>query len=582
MLRSFKTTASVTLLLTLTACGSLQTKENSTPRDVQSLLTPSSPNDPLNVRAQADYQFILGDVLSREGKSKKAIEHFEKVATLDPASAAVYLRLSNEYQKLDKTSEAIANAEKAAAKDPKNLEAHLALGRLYSKDGSFDQAIAQYNIVSSLQPKNSEAPIYIGSLYAAKRDFKKAEQHFNALLKNPNFDSPHTVHYYLGVMRLDQKAPKYELAAEKEFKKSLQVRPDFEDAAVALMNLYLDQRNSAKALALGLDFQKHDAFSPKVSDAIVQIYIDNGDLEKAYTQLEYIANLSSPTVEGEMKMSLILIKLKKFDQATSKLNDLLARVPTADTARYYLAAIHEESGNADKAIQAYMQIPSSSEHFAEATAHAAYLLKSQGKINQALAVTAKGMKAKADPQLYIMQASLLDSKSDFAGAARILETGLTKYSKNTELRFQHAIMLDRLGKKDAMLAQMRKVLEINPDHVQSLSYLAFSLAERNQQLPEAESLARHASELAPQDGYVLDTFGWVLFKQKKYSESIKVLEKAHEYQPTASIIAEHLADAYSMQSQTEKAKDLYKKAASLTTDETQASKIRSKLQGLRS
>ncbi|UYL09331.1 tetratricopeptide repeat protein [Bdellovibrio sp. SKB1291214] len=582
MLRSFKTTASVTLLLSLAACGSIQTKENTTPREIQSLLIPSSPHDPANVRAQADYQFIVGDVLSREGKSNKAIEHFKKVAALDPASAAVDLRLSNEYQKLGKTKEAILSAENAVAKESKNLEAHSALGRLYSKDGAYDQAIAQYNVILGLQPDNSEAPIYIGSLYAAKRDFKKAEQQFNSLLKNPKFASPHTVYYYLGVMRLDQKASQYEIAAEKEFKKSLQAKPDFEDAAVALMNLYSEQRNSSKALALGLEYQKHDAFSAKISDAIVQIYIDNGDLEKAYTQLEFTANSSAPTVEGEIKMSLILIKLKKFDQATAKLNDILARAPTADTARYYLAAIHEESGNTEKAIQAYLQIPSSSEHFTESMAHAAYLLKSQGKINKALAITSKGMKVKADPQLFIMHASLLDSKSDIAGAARVLETGLTKYSQNTELRFQHAIMLDRLGKKDDMLTQMRKVLEINPDHVQSLSYLAFSLAERNQQLPEAESLARHASQLAPEDGYVLDTFGWVLFKQKKYSESIKVLEKAHQYQPTASIIAEHLADAYSMQSQTEKAKDLYKKAAALTTDETQASKIRSKLQGLRS
>jgi tetratricopeptide (TPR) repeat protein len=582
MLPSFKTTASVGLLLTLSACGSLPTKDKTSASDIQSLVIPSSPTDPVNLRAQADYQFIVGDVLSREGKSKKAIEHFEKVAALDPSSAAVYLRLSNEYQKMDKIKEAILNAEKAIAKDPKNLEAHLVLGRLYSKDGSYDQAIAQYNIVLTLQPKNSDAPIYIGSLYAAKKDFKKAEQQFASLLKSPGFEFPHTVHYYLGIMRLDQKAAQYEAAAEAEFKKSLKSKPDFEDAAIALMNLYLDQRNSGKALALGLDFQKHESFSPKVAEMIVQLHIDNGDLEKAYSQLEYIASNASPSVEGEMKMSLILIKLKKFDQATAKLNEILAKTPSADTARYYLAAVHEESGNSENAIRDYLQIPASSEHFGEAMAHAAFLLKGQGKINQALAITAKGMKAKADPQLFMMQASLLDAKSDYLGAARVLETGLTKYSQNTELRFQHAIMLDRLGKKDAMITQMKKVLEINPDHVQSLSYLAFSLAERSQELTQAESLARHASELAPQDGYVLDTFGWVLFKQKKYSESIQVLEKAHAAQPTASIIAEHLADAYSMHSQTQKAKDLYKKAAGLTTDEGHANKIRSKLQKLRS
>jgi uncharacterized protein HemY len=80
----------------------------------------------------------------------------------------------------------------------------------------------------------------------------------------------------------------------------------------------------------------------------------------------------------------------------------------------------------------------------------------------------------------------------------------------------------------------------------------------------------------------MDTLGWVPFKQKRFSESIVVLEKALATQSSASIIAEHLADAYLMQSQTEKAKEMYKKAVSLTTDEVRASKIRGKLQKLRS
>nr|BFD66540.1 hypothetical protein HAGR004_15620 [Bdellovibrio sp. HAGR004] len=194
-----------------------------------------------------------------------------------------------------------------------------------------------------------------------------------------------------------------------------------------------------------------------------------------------------------------------------------------------------------------------------------------------------GLKKKAyQPQVYTMYASLLDAKSDYLGAARVLEEGLAKFSKNATLLFQHALMLDRLGKKDVMIAQMKALLTLEPNHVQSLSYLAFTLAELNQNLPEAEKLARRALELEPADGYVLDTLGWVLFKQKKFAESIKVLEKAHEYQSSASIIAEHLADAYSMQSMKEEAKAMYLKAATLAGDVSKANVIHDKLQRLAS
>ncbi len=572
----FKTTASMTLLLTLTACQSLPTKEKSSPQ-VQSIFAPSSASDPLNVRAEADYHFIQGDVLSREGKPARAIEHFEKVAKLDPQSAAVFLRLSSEYQKVHKIDQALLSAEKAVEKDPKNVEAHFTLGGLYSTEKAYDKAIAQYNIVLRLQPKNSDAALNVGSLYAIQKDYKKAEQTFNSLLKDPSFELPHLAHYYTALMRLEQKAPRYEMIAENDFKKSLKAKPDFDDALLSLADLYMHQKNPAKAMALCLEFQKKEKFNAKVSDFIAQTYIENNDMEKAYEQLDYIASHSESGQDAEMKMALILIKSKRYTQATEKLNDILAKSPSSDSARYYLAAVQEESGDAASAIREYTQIPSSSEHYPEAMEHAAFLLKKQGKINQALALTAKALKTNADAQTYIIHASLLEGKADHVGAAKTLEEGLSKFSKNAELRFQHAITLDRLGKKDAMIAQMKKVLEIAPDHVQSLSYLAFTLAERNQDLTTAEKLARQASALAPQDGYVLDTLGWVLYKQKNYSESVEVLEKAHQYQPLASIIAEHLADAYLMHSQTDKAKAMYNKAAGLTTDVTRANKIRSKL-----
>lgn len=573
----FKTTASITLLLTLTACGSLPAKKTAAAQ-VQNLLTPASASDPLNMRTEADYNFILGDVYSREGNSAQAIEAFKKALAMDQMSPAVHMRLSAEYLKADKMPEAISHAQKAVQQDPKNIDAHLFLGGLYSAEKLYDKAIAQYNIVLRLQPENVEAPVYIGSLYSDMKDYKKAEQYFKSLLKNPLYETPHVAHYYLGLIKQDQEGAKQQLAAERSFKKSLELKPDFEDAVVSLANFYLKQSDRNKALSLCLEFQKQSHFNRSVADIIAQIYIESGESDKAFEQLEVISGNSENSLEIQMKMALLLIEQKRFHLAASKLKDIVTKSPTSDTARYYLAAVYEETGAADNAIREYMLVPPSSPHFSEAIVHAAHLLKGLGKLNQALDVTAKGLKTKADqPQVYTMYASLLDAKSDYLGAARVLEEGLSKFSKNVSLLFQHALILDRLGKKEGMIAQMKKVLEIEPNHVQSMSYLAFTLAELNQHLPEAERLARRALELEPTDGYVLDTLGWVLFKQKKFSESIKVLEKAYGYQSSASIIAEHLADAYSMQSMPEEAKAMYNKAVGLTTDEARARQIRSKL-----
>lgn len=571
MLPSFKTPASIALLLTLTACSSLPKKESSIPDS-------RAENSTINTRSQADYNFILAEVSSHEGKPERSIELFEKVLAMDPVSPTVHMRLSAEYLKADKMDKAIFHAQQAVQQDPKNIEAHLFLGGLYSAEKLYDKAISQYTLVLRLQPENEEAPVYIGSLYADKKDYKKAEQFFNSLLNNPNYETPHVAYYYLGLIRQDQDGVKHQVAAEKAFKKSLDLKPDYEDAVVSLANFYLKNNDRTKALDLCLEFQKQNRFNRSVADIIAQIHIESGEADKAYEQLEVIAGNSEDSLENQMKMALLLIEQKRFHLAAAKLKDIVTKSPSADSARFYLAAVYEETGAVDSAIHEYMLVPPSSAHFSEAVVHAAHLLKGLGKINQALDVTEKGLKTKADqPQVYTMYASLLDAKSDYLGAARILEEGLNKFSKNVALLFQHALMLDRLGQKDSMIAQMKKVLELEPNHVQSMSYLAFTLAEMNLHLPEAEKLARRALELEPTDGYVLDTLGWVLFKQKRFAESIQVLKKAYGYQSSASIIAEHLADAYVMESMTEEAKAMYNKAAGLTTDEARTRQIRNKL-----
>lgn len=581
MTPSFKIIVSIASLLALSACSTLSVKEKTAPSQSRTLTIPTSSSDPLNIRIEADYNYILAALYSHAGQSNLSIEHFKNVLTMNETSAEVHMNLSAEYLKIGQTDKAISHVEQTLAKDPQNFEAHLVLGSLYAQEKEYDKALRQYYQVLKLQPTHTEVPIYIASIYAEKKDYKKAEESFKSLLNNPAYKDPHMVYYYLGLLYMEQETKKNQTAAESAFITSLKLKPDYEEALISLTNLYLLSKKSQKALALCLEFQKQNSFRPKIADLIVQIYIEQGELGKAYKHLELIASHQKNTLDVEMKMALLLIEQKQMPLAAAKLQELVTKYPTLDSARYYLAAVFEEIGSTDNAVIEYMQVPPSSPHFSEAVVHAAHILKSLGKLNQALDVTEKGLKSNTQmPQMYTMYASLLDAKSDYLGALRILEKGLSKFAQNAGLLFQYAVTLDRLGKKEGMIAQLQKVLELDPAHVDSMSYLAFSFAELNEHLNEAETLARRAFALQPTNGYVADTLGWVLFKQQKFSESIKVLEKAYGYQSSAGIIAEHLADAYAMNSMYKNAQNMYQKAISLSADPAKIEQIRSKMRKL--
>ncbi|UXR65544.1 tetratricopeptide repeat protein [Bdellovibrio bacteriovorus] len=534
--------------------------------------------DPLYMRTQADYYFAMGEAYALEGNSQKAIESFKMVLIYDTNSPAVNMRLAAEYLKQGMITESLAQSEEAVKKDPKNVDAHLLLGGLYSSLKVYPKAMEQYHTVMKLQPENTEAPLYIGALYSEQKQSDKAVKYFETLLKNPEYTTPYLAHYYIGRVRMEQSETKFAKVAETSFKKALELKPDFADAVLSLGVLYSKQKNEDKAISLYRNFQKENTPSPRVAEVLAQIYIERGDYENAYAQLEVMESDSDEPLNVRMKMALILIEQKRYDTAVQKLEEILKDAPESDKVRFYLAAVYEEARQHEKAVKEYRKIPASSTYYGESVVHAAYLLKGLGRLDEGIEVAAVGLKSRQDqPQVFAMYASLLDEKGDYKNASKTLEQGLQKFPENAQLRFYYGTINDRMGNKDVVVTEMQKVLELDPNHVQGMNYLAFTWAEMGVKLPEAEQLARRALELEPTDGYILDTLGWILYKQSKYSESVKFLEAAHKHQSTVSIIAEHLGDAYYKQSMVDKAKKMYRKAADLETDTKKVQEIRSKI-----
>ncbi|MGZ3774454.1 MAG: tetratricopeptide repeat protein [Pseudobdellovibrionaceae bacterium] len=582
------------LLMTLTACATFTAGEsekapyyeasfddrNRAPASFAPAVVSSKDGtlDPVYMRTQADYYFAMGEAYSLDGNSQKAIESFKMTLVYDQNSPTVNMRLATEYLKLGMISESLAQAEEAVNKNPKSVEAHLLLGGLYSSNKAYPKAMQQYETVLKLQPTNTEAPLYIGALYSEQKQSEKAIKYFESLLKNADYNAPHMAHYYIGRVRMEQSEAKYLKMAEDSFKKALSLKPDFADAVLSLGVLYNKQKKDDKAIVAYREFQKQNAPSSRVAEVLAQLYIDRNEFDKAYEQLEIVENESSEPLNARMKMALILIEQKRYDTAAQKLEAVLKEAPDSDKVRFYLAAVYEEMQKNEKAMNEYRKIPVSSTYYGESVVHAAYLLKNLGKLDEALEVASQGIKARNDqPQIYAIYASLLDEKNDFKGAAKILEDGLKKFPENAQLRFYYGTINDRLGHKDVVVSEMQKVLELDPNHVQSMNYLAFTWAEMGARLNDAEKLARRALELEPKDGYVMDTLGWILYKEAKFSESIKFLEAAFANQSKVSIIAEHLGDAYYKQSMVEKAKTMYQKAADLESDKKKVEEIRSKI-----
>jgi tetratricopeptide (TPR) repeat protein len=110
---------------------------------------------------------------------------------------------------------------------------------------------------------------------------------------------------------------------------------------------------------------------------------------------------------------------------------------------------------------------------------------------------------------------------------------------------------------------MKVILEINPDHADSLNYIGYTYAEQGIKLDEAMNLIQRALELKPNSGYIIDSLGWVYFQKGLYDEAANHLEKAAKLTPNDPTINEHLGDAYFRKKKYTNALEHYKRALSL-------------------
>lgn len=534
--------------------------------------------DPLQMRVQADYHFALGESYSLEGNSARAIEEYKLTLIYDAQSPVVRFRLAQEFVKQGLVSEAMEQAKLALEHDPRMVEAHMLLGGLHSALRMYNEALATYRKVLEIDPEHGDAPMFIGALYAEQKRYPEAVAQFEALAKNKANRSPHVAWYYAGRIHLEEGRPGAEARAEKAFLQALEAKPEFVDATLALGQIYEARHRREDAKRLYRAYQEKSGPDSGVADALGRLHMEDEEFDKAFEQYEVIEARDEENLNVKVKMAFILIEKKQYSAAIVKLEEILARAPYSDKIRFYLGAVYEEIKDYKAAIGQFSKIPATSSYYAEGVVHMAYLHKLNGDYELAVKAIEDGIRQQPDhPQFYALYASFLDDMREYDRGVAMLEGAVLKFPEHAQLHFFLGSMHDRLGRADKTESAMTKVLEIDGNHVQALNFLAYTYAEQNKNLDAAERMVRRALELQPNDGYILDTLGWVLFKKGDTVEAVRVLEAAYKAQPTESVIAEHLGDAYYKLQLPEKAKRMYQRAFETETNDTNQRKIRNKI-----
>ncbi|WP_114636276.1 lipoprotein insertase outer membrane protein LolB [Polynucleobacter necessarius] len=147
--------------------------------------------------------------------------------------------------------------------------------------------------------------------------------------------------------------------------------------------------------------------------------------------------------------------------------------------------------------------------------------------------------AQQENTLLQLQALLAKAKNESDALRAFYEIASTVKTslQNPSLLYTYAMSAEKMGNINVMEKTLRDILRKNPNDVNSLNALGYSLADRNVKLPEAYALITKAHQLSPKDAFILDSLGWVNFRLSKNSLALEQLQQAFAMKPEADIAA---------------------------------------------
>ena len=336
-------------------------------------------------------------------------------------------------------------------------------------------------------------------------------------------------------------------------------RADTDSESAVLLEAQILSRQSPEAvLAILAEFLASHPNAATIRALYAQQLLSMGRLPEARAQVVQLLAMGTVAPEPLFAAAAVAVQAQAPDLAIQALNRLLT-VETIDTAliQYNLGLAYEAQADLDRArsgegavasmaeaeaIMHYQQV-GRGDYFVPSRLRAASLMARRGNLDGArtLLQGTSVTDAAARTELRIGEATLLSEYGDKKAALQLLERAVSKDPKNVILRYELGMMAERLGRMDIFERSMRTVIQQDPKYAQAYNALGFTLVDRNERLKEARRLIEKALTLAPNDPFILDSMGWLTYREQQFDVALDYLNRAAALRADPEIVAHQVA-----------------------------------------
>lgn len=552
------------LALTIASCGGSKHISSDAPKGI----------NPMGVRV--DKQKMAGSTnLFIEGVKEKALENyneaihrFEESIQLNPYNDAAFYELSKLYLSTGAIEKSLENIQMACELDKSNywyLEHQLNL--LHSLK-EMEAALPVAEKLVKLSPKNVDYRYKLVNLYHITRDHENAIQHLDS------------IEAIMGINR--------DVSMQKE--KQYRFLKNKEKAVAEIERLYnYDSSDATNGLILAETYFKY-GYVDKVESLVKSLsarFPDNARVFLVYAELErakgnqtgyyekLLVAFKSPTINIDLKMKQLmayfnLIGKEPYDsQATNLSKAMIEAHPRNAKSHAVYADFLYNLNRQEEALPIYRDALALNKNIFTIWHQAMIVAAEIEDYEQTIEIADESSEYFPNQSIiyYIKSIAQLRLKQ-YEEVIPVIQQGLDLTFDNpalkSELYANQGEAYYKIEKFEEAYNAYDESLKINPDNVIVLNNYSYYLSLREEHLERAKEMSKRSNDLSPNNNSFEDTYAWILYKLKEYTDAIIWMERAiaHGGENSPTII-EHYGDALFQAGRIEDALIQWKKAKDL-------------------
>jgi tetratricopeptide (TPR) repeat protein len=496
-----------------------------------------------------------------------AAELFNRILQTDPGNSASLYELAAIKKRQKNYTDAASLLERAVSVEQNNEWYWLSLAECYEHTSNLAKLENVFDQLIRINPGKAEYYFDKGKTLFLEKKYDESLKEYSQLQQMNGLDDNVLAakqKIYLIMNRVDEAAADInQMIAQNP----LQVRYYLLLAEVYNANGYQD-----KALKALQDAEKIDSKNGQLHLALADIYRDKKNNDACFNELKLA--FAAPDLDIDQKVKILMGYVPKFPDPNAResaliLSKILIDTHPTDTKAFAVYGdMLFQCGKYKEAEDAYKRsIMLDGNHY-EVYEQLVRIELSNNELDSAIkdGENALSLFPNQAWMNYLVGIAYIQKKDQARGLSYLKNTVAIGTDDKDLLSLTYASLGDLYHEQrddKASDAAYEKSLSYNPDNAYALNNYAYYLSVRSDNLEKAAQLSAHSNQLQPNTASFEDTYAWILFKQKKYTEAKIWIEKAILHDKTSSAVQlEHYGDIMFYLGDTNAAVASWKKAKS--------------------